>query len=59
MRGLNFGSLLLIFFIVALLFGTKRLREIGDDLGAAMRSFRKGMQEEAKTTENKSMERKE
>jgi sec-independent protein translocase protein TatA len=45
-RGMNFGSLLIIFFIVVLLFGTKRLREIGSDLGAAIKSFRKGMQEE-------------
>jgi len=46
MRGISFGSLLLIFLIVLVLFGTKRLREIGDDLGAAVRNFRKGMQEE-------------
>jgi sec-independent protein translocase protein TatA len=45
-RGMSFGSLLIIFFIVALLFGTKRLREIGNDLGAAVKSFRKGMQDE-------------
>lgn len=44
-RGLNIGSLLIIFFIIVLLFGTKRLREVGGDLGAAIRSFRKGMQE--------------
>jgi sec-independent protein translocase protein TatA len=46
MRGVSFGSLLLIFFIVVLLFGTKRLRDIGSDLGTAMRNFKKGMQEE-------------
>lgn len=46
MRGLNFGSLLLIFLIVLVLFGTKRLREMGSDLGAAVKNFRKGMQEE-------------
>lgn len=45
MRG-NFGSLVLIFFIVLILFGTKRLREIGGDLGSAVKNFRKGMQEE-------------
>lgn len=42
----SFGSLLVIFFIVALLFGTHRLRELGNDLGAAVRSFRKGLKEE-------------
>ena len=45
-RGINFGSLLLIFFIIALLFGTKRLRELGSDLGAAVKSFRKSMSDE-------------
>jgi sec-independent protein translocase protein TatA len=53
MRGVSFGSLLLIFFIVILLFGTKRIREIGNDLGAAVRSFRKGMQEEVVVVEEK------
>lgn len=46
LRGVSFGSLLLIFLIIVVLFGTKRLREIGSDLGAAVKSFRKGMQEE-------------
>lgn len=45
-RGMNFGSLLLIFLIIALLFGTKRLREIGNDLGAAIKSFRKSVRDE-------------
>lgn len=45
-RGLSVGSLLLILLIVLVLFGTKRVREIGNDLGAAIRSFRKGMKEE-------------
>lgn len=39
-------SLLLIFFIVLIVFGTKRLREMGNDLGAAVRGFRKGLQDE-------------
>jgi sec-independent protein translocase protein TatA len=42
-RGLNFGSLLVIFLIVLLVFGTKRLRTIGGDLGAALKSFRDGL----------------
>ena len=46
LRGMSFGSLLLIFLIVLVLFGTKRIREIGSDLGAAVRGFRKGLQEE-------------
>lgn len=48
-RGMSFGSLLLVFLIIVVLFGTKRLRDIGSDLGAAVRSFRKGLQEEEET----------
>lgn len=47
-RGMSMGSLLLIFLIVIVLFGTKRLRTIGNDLGTALRSFREGIEEEHK-----------
>lgn len=46
MRGMNFGSLVLIFLIVVILFGTKRLKEIGGDLGAAVKNFKKSMEDE-------------
>ncbi len=38
-------ELLLILAIVMLLFGTKRLRSIGVDLGAAIKGFRDSMQD--------------
>ena len=41
--GISPGSLILIFLIVLILFGTKRLRNIGEDLGHALKSFRKGL----------------
>ena len=44
--GISPGSLLLIFLIVVVLFGTKRLQTIGYDLGAALRSFREGLKAE-------------
>lgn len=44
--GISLGSVILILLIVVLLFGTKRLRNMGEDLGAAVKSFRKGMQDE-------------
>lgn len=50
--GISFGSLLLIFLIVAVLFGTKRLRNIGEDLGQAVRNFRKGLQDPNDKTHN-------
>ena len=37
------GSLLLTFLVVVVLFGTKKLRTIGEDLGHAVRSFRKAL----------------
>ncbi len=43
--GISPLSLLLILIIILLLFGTKRLRNIGQDLGAAIKSFRKGLEE--------------
>ena len=43
--GLAFSpmQLLIILVIVALIFGTKRLRDLGGDLGSAVKSFRKAM----------------
>jgi sec-independent protein translocase protein TatA len=35
---------LILLLIVGLVFGTKRLRNIGDDLGAAIKGFRRGIQ---------------
>lgn len=42
----NFGSLLIVFFIIMMVFGTQRLREVGNDLAIAIRSFRKGLQDD-------------
>lgn len=41
MAGISIPSLLLILLIVVLVFGTKKLRNIGSDLGGAIKSFRK------------------
>ncbi len=43
-------ELLLIAFIVLILFGTKKLRNIGGDLGSALRDFKKALHEEPKST---------
>ena len=43
-RGISPGSLLLIFLVVLVLFGTKKLRSIGEDLGHAFRGFKKGLE---------------
>jgi sec-independent protein translocase protein TatA len=49
--GLSLGSLLVILAIVVLLFGTKRLRSIGSDLGGALSGFRKAVRETQETEE--------
>jgi sec-independent protein translocase protein TatA len=38
-------ELLIILAIVILIFGTKRLRNLGGDLGSAIRNFRSSMKE--------------
>jgi len=35
----------IVLLVVVLLFGTKKLRNVGGDLGSAIRSFRKGLNE--------------
>lgn len=47
----NFGSLLIIFLILMMVFGSQRLRSIGNDLAVAIRSFRKGLQEDQEEKE--------
>lgn len=44
--GISMWQLLILLLIVVLVFGTKRLRNIGSDLGGAIKGFKKGMEEE-------------
>ncbi|MBN1379229.1 MAG: twin-arginine translocase TatA/TatE family subunit [Gammaproteobacteria bacterium] len=46
LSGISVFQLLIILLIVVLLFGTKKLRNIGADLGGAIRNFRKASQED-------------
>jgi sec-independent protein translocase protein TatA len=43
--GIGIWELVLLLVIVLVIFGTKRLRNIGGDLGGAIRSFRGAMSE--------------
>jgi sec-independent protein translocase protein TatA len=43
LSGVSMSELLIVLLIVALLFGTRRLRTIGTDLGTAIRGFRRSM----------------
>ncbi|MBK1873017.1 MULTISPECIES: Sec-independent protein translocase subunit TatA [Marinobacter] len=44
--GISIWQLLIVLGIVILLFGTKKLRNIGTDLGGAIRGFKKSMNDE-------------
>jgi sec-independent protein translocase protein TatA len=43
--GIGFRELLIILAIALLIFGAKKLRTIGTDLGAAVKGFKKAMNE--------------
>jgi sec-independent protein translocase protein TatA len=47
--GISIWQLLIILVIVLLLFGTKRLKGIGSDLGNAIKGFRSAMSESDKS----------
>ena len=55
--GISMWQLLILLLIVVLVFGTKRLRNMGGDLGAAVKGFRKGMEEEQKPEEDSEPDR--
>ena len=44
--GIGVWQLLILLLIVLLLFGTKRLRNLGSDLGSALRGFKKSMSDD-------------
>ncbi len=50
--GISLGSLLIILLIVILLFGTKKLRNIGQDMGAAIKNFRSAVKEKDEAAAN-------
>lgn len=61
MGGISIWQLLIVLVIVVLLFGTKRLKSIGSDLGGAVKGFKKAITEEeadAEFSEEKRVETK-
>ena len=44
--GISIWQLLIVLLIIVMVFGTKKLRNMGSDLGAAVKGFRKGMEDE-------------
>ena len=52
--GISIWQLLIILAIVLLLFGAKRLRNVGSDLGSAVKGFKNAMNEEEGKNEDPS-----
>lgn len=44
--GISIWQLLIVALIVVLIFGTKRLKNVGKDMGDAVKSFKKAMDDE-------------
>ncbi len=51
--GISIWQLLIVLGIVILLFGTKKLRNIGTDLGGAIRGFKKSMGDDEESPEDR------
>jgi sec-independent protein translocase protein TatA len=51
MGGISIWQLLIILAIVIMLFGTKRLRTLGTDVGSAVKGFRKSMSDDSESAE--------
>ena len=58
MGGLSIWHWLIVLLVVVLIFGTKKLRNIGQDLGGAVKGFKEGMKtgDEAATAAKESTE---
>jgi sec-independent protein translocase protein TatA len=49
--GISIWQLLIVFVIVILIFGTKKLRNLGGDLGGAVKGFKNAINEDSKKVE--------
>ncbi|PID66324.1 MAG: twin-arginine translocase subunit TatA [Gammaproteobacteria bacterium] len=46
MGGISIWQVIIVVLVVAVLFGGKRLRNLGGDLGASLKGFKKAMKDE-------------
>lgn len=61
MGSLSIWHWLIVLVIIALIFGTKKLRNVGEDLGGAVKGFKKGIKdanEEADSSKDDALNRK-
>ena len=57
--GFGWQELLIILVIVGLIFGTSKLRNMGSDLGGAVKGFKKGLKEDGHSAEEEINQEKE
>lgn len=50
MEGISLAKLLIVGALIVLLFGTKKLRTLGGDLGSAIKGFKKAMNDDGGST---------
>ncbi|MFW1678656.1 Sec-independent protein translocase subunit TatA [Pontibacter sp. JAM-7] len=50
--GISIWQLLIVLVIIILIFGTKKFKNIGTDLGGALKGFKKAMNDEDKKQED-------
>lgn len=54
--GISIWQLLILLVIVVLIFGTKKLKNTGGDLGSAIKNFKKAMTEDSSKTDEEASE---
>lgn len=52
--GISVTKLLIVLAIIIIIFGTKRLKNVGGDLGEAIKSFRNGLKDDDKAADSSS-----
>ena len=55
---MSITHIVLLLLVVVLIFGTKKLRNIGSDLGGAMRDFKKGLDGDEEARQQREREEK-
>lgn len=59
MGSLSIWHWLIVLLIISLIFGTKKLRNIGSDLGGAIKDFKQGMQDSEDNSNEKNNKKEE
>ncbi len=58
MEGISLAKLLIVGALIVLLFGTKKLRTLGGDLGSAIKGFKKAMNDDSAAAQQTASEEK-